>query len=217
MRLRKDRQRIDKVRSRSFCRESRRPTDATPVSHDPAITTVFDAQESMPATPERSTRDFARFLGRTLVFVSILLFLLSGYVAFADYWIQTQWTKAEATVLSGEIRQSSSGSTNRPGTAGSYSKMYYFYCVVSYPVAGEIRQSDLNSPASAYRIDAQGWASKWSPNQHISILYKSSDLGRIRLAYNPTEITATGTLRVAFCFLAPGILLILISRSDRNS
>jgi hypothetical protein len=190
------------------------------MSRDSAVTTLSGPQESASTMPSssagRAWKDFARFLGRALVSFSILLFLLSGYVAFAQHWIQTQWTKSEATVLSGEIRQRSSGSTSRPGSAGTSSKLYYFHCVVSYPIAGETRQSELNSPASAHRIDAQVWGSTWSPRQRVAVLYKPSNPQEIRMAYNPAEITATGTLRVAFYILAPGLLLIWLSRSNRH-
>jgi hypothetical protein len=144
----------------------------------------------------------------------MLLFLLSGYLAFTHYWIQTRWTKSEATALSGEIRQFSSGSTSSKGS-GTSSKSYFFHCTVTYPVAGEIRQSQLDSPPSPYRMDAQVWAASWSPGQHIAILYKPSNPSKIRLVDNPAELTAMGSLRVALYFFIPGTLLILTSRSDR--
>jgi hypothetical protein len=83
-------------------------------------------------------------------------------------------------------------------------------------VAGETRQSELDSPASAYSIDAQAWAGSWSRGRHIAILYKPSDPSKIRLADNSAELTAMGSLRVAFYFLVPGMLLILTSRSERG-
>ena len=150
---------------------------------------------------------FGRFLGRVLLFFSMFFFLSTGYLAFAHYWILTHWTKAEATVLSGELRQLSSGSRK----SGS-SRSYFFHCTVSYPVADETRQSQLDSPASPYRLDAQVWAARLSPGQHIAILYKSSDQADIRLLDNPAEATAVGSLRVALYFFAPGILLVLTSR-----
>lgn len=196
-----------------------RAMDATPVSKDPAITTLFGSPQSATASPDaspgRALRDFGRFLGRALVAVSMFLFLLSGYLAFAHYWIQTQWTKSEATVLSGEIRQLASLSTRGPGSAVTSSKSYFFHCTVTYPAAGEILQSQLDSPGSPYRIDAQVWAASWSQGQHIAILYKPSNPSKIRLADNPAELTAMGSLRVALYFLIPGTLLILTSRSGR--
>ena len=161
-------------------------------------------------------RNFGRFLGRALVAFSMLLFLLSGYLAFAHYWIQTQWTKSEATVLSGELSQFSSGSTSGTGSAGHSSSSYFFHCTVSYSVAGETRQSQLDSPPSPYRLDAQVWAASWSPGQHIAIRYEDSDPSKIRLDNNPAEITAMGSLRVALYFFIPGTLLILTSRSERS-
>jgi len=146
-----------------------------------------------------------------LVAFSMLLFLLSGYLAFNRYWIRTRWTKAEATALSGEIRQLS---TSRIGS-GTSSKSYFFHCTVRYPVAGEIRQSQLDSPPSPYRMDAQMWAAGWSPDRHIAIVYKPSNPSEIRLVDNPAELTAMGSLRMALYLFIPGTLLILTSRSGR--
>lgn len=193
--------------------------DAIPVSHEPAITTLFGPRRSARVTPaasaESTLRNFGRFMGRALVFCSMLLFLLSGYLAFAHYWIQTRWATSEATVMSGELRQRSTGSTGTLRTGGTASKSYFFHCIVSYPVRGETRQSELDSPASSYGMDAQAWAGSWSRGQHIAILYKPSDPGKIRLADNPAELTAMGSLQVAFYFLVPGMLLVLTSRSER--
>jgi hypothetical protein len=188
------------------------------VSNDPAITTFVGTRKSARAIPELSAgsawADFGRFLGRALVLLSMLLLLLSGYLAFAHYWIQTHWTKSEATVLSGEFRQFSSGSTSSLGS-GTSSKSYFYHCTVSYPAEGETRQSELDSPAAPYRIDAQAWAGSWSQGQHIAIRYKPSNPSKIRLADNPSELTARGSLRVAFYFFVPGVVLILTSSSER--
>jgi hypothetical protein len=192
--------------------------DATPVSNEPAITTLFLPRKSASLAPEPSPgsvlRNFGRFLGRVLVFFSVLIFLLSGYVAFADYWIQTRWTKSDATVLSIELSERSSGSTSRPGHGGTSSKSYFLHCTVSYPVAGETRRSELDSPGSGYRIDAQVWAATLSPGQHIAIRYLPSNPSKIRLADNPADATAMGSLRVGLYLFVPGILLILASRSE---
>jgi hypothetical protein len=169
-------------------------------------------------TPElcgrRAWTDFGRFLGRVLLFCSMLIFLASGYLAFAHYWIQARWTRSQATVLSGELRQRSTGSTSTLRSGGTFSHSYFFHCSVSYPVADETRQSELDSPASPYRMDGQIWAANWSRGQHIAILYKSSNPSNIRLVDNPSELTAVGSLRVAFYFLVPGMLLILTLRSE---
>jgi uncharacterized protein DUF3592 len=154
-------------------------------------------------------------VGRALVFFSMLLFLLSGYLAFHHYWFQTRWTKSEATVLSGEVLQFSSGSTSGTGSAGHSSKSYFFHCTVSYWVAGETRQSQLDSPSSPYGMDAEVWASNWSPGRHVVIRYKDSNPNKIRLDDNPSEIAAMGSLRVALYFLIPGALLIMTSRPDQ--
>ena len=189
-----------------------RANDPTPVSNDPTITSLFGPRKPDRAAPQPSPgsagRNFARFLGRALVAFSMLLFLLSGYLAFAHYWIQTQWTKSEATVLSGELRQFSSGSTGRTGHSSS---SYFFHCTVSYSVAGETRQSQLDSPGSPYRMDAQVWAASWSPGRHIAIRYEDSNPSKVRLDDNPSEITAMDSLRMAFYFFLPGMLLILTS------
>jgi hypothetical protein len=188
------------------------------VSNDPTITIQCGPRKSDWATPETSAgnawANFGRFLGRALLFFAVLLLLLSGYLSFAHNWIQRQWAKSDATVLSGEVRERSSGSTSTLRSGGRFSNSHFFHCTVSYPVESETRQSELDSPASPHRMDAQVWASTWSPGQHIAILYNPSNPSEIRLADNPSEVTAMGSLRVAFYFLVPGILLILTSRKE---
>jgi hypothetical protein len=151
-------------------------------------------------------------MGRAVVFFSMFLLLLSGYLAFAHYWIQTRWTKSEATVLNGELRQRSSGSMSLPRSAGTSSNVYFFRCTVSYLVAGETRQSQLDSPGSTYRMDAQVWAASWSQGRHIAVLYQPSNPSEIRLLDDPAELTAMSSLRAAFYIGIPGMLLILLSR-----
>ena len=191
--------------------------DATYVSNDPAITTLFGPRHSARVTSEPSAgtalRNFGRFLGRALVFFSLPLFLLSGYAAIARYWIRTGWMKSEATVLNGEFRELSSGSTNKRGS-GTFSKSYFYHCTVSYPVAGETWRSQLDSPPSPYQLDAQAWAGSWSQG-HIAIRYLPSNPSKIRLADNPSEVTAMGALRVAFYVFVSGMLLMLISKTTR--
>lgn len=192
--------------------------NATPVSNDSAITTLFGPRRSPQVTPAPSAgsqwRSFARFLGCALVFFSMLPLLSSGYVVFAHYWIQTQWTESDATALGGEIRRLSTGPTTRSHGSSGSSHSYLFHCRVSYPVDVETLQSELDSPPSPYRIDAQVWAGTWSPGQHIAIRYQASNPTKIRMADNPAEITAAGSLRVALYFLIPGMLLILTSRPE---
>ena len=167
------------------------------------------------APSETQLRQFSRFLGRVLVALSILCFALSGYLGFADYWFLTHWTRAEATALGGEIRQgsSASGGASR-GQGGSSSNSYYFHCTVSYMAAGTTLQSQLDSPASAYRVDAQVWGASLAPGQKVDILYQSANPSRIRLANNPAEITLTGSIEAAFLFLVPGLLLVFASRPE---
>jgi len=151
------------------------------------------------------------------MFFSMLFLLLSGYLAFAHYWIHTQWTQSEATVLSREFRQRSSGSTTSThGSVGTSSKEYFFRCAVSYRVAGETRESQLDSPGSTYRMDAEAWAAHLSPGQRVAIFYKPSDPSKIRLVDNPAEATASGSLKVALYLFVPGMLFILTSRSERS-
>jgi len=164
-------------------------------------------------SPGTQLRTFSRFVGRVLVLLSILCFALGGYLGFAHYWLLTHWTKADATVLNGELRQGSSGSTARLGSgAVESSSVYFFHCTVSYSVAGETLHSELDSPVSAHRIDAEVWGAQMSPGRTIDILYKSSNPQRIRLANNPAEITLFGTIKGAFCFLVTGLLLRLASQ-----
>jgi len=164
---------------------------------------------------ETQLRQFSRFLGRMLVGLSILCFALSGYLGLAHYWFLTHWTRAKGTALNGEIRQRSfgSGGTSR-GQGGSSSNSYYFHCTVSYMAAGTTLQSQLDSPSSAYRIDAQVWGASLAPGQKVDILYQSANPSRIRLAKNPAEITLTGSIEAAFMFLAPGLLLVFASRPE---
>jgi len=180
--------------------------DTTAVSNDPTITTLFGPRKSgraiSPPFLGSAGRSLGRFVGRALVFLSMFLFLLSGYLAFAHYWIQTQWTKTEATVLSGEIRKRSSGSTTGSRSTGTSSHFYYFHCTVSYPVAGEILRAELDSPGSPYRIDAQVWGGSWSPGQHIGIRYKPTNPTKIRMVDNPAEATAMGLVTSSVLFLS---------------
>jgi len=156
------------------------------------------------ASPATQLRAFSRFLGRVLVCFSILCFTLSGYLGFVHHWLFTHWTKAEAIVLNGEMQQLSSGSSGTGRLLGSSSKSFFFHCTVSYTVGGKSLRSQLNSPYSPYRIDAQ---TSLSPGQSVEILYESGNPSHIRLANNPFEITVTGSIKAALLFLLPGLLL----------
>jgi len=190
----------------------------TRVADEPLIT-LF----SRPGTPNRANaehassatqlRSFSRFLGRVLVCLSILCFTSSGYLGFVHYWLLTHWTKAEAIVLSGEIRQHSFASSGTGSGLGRSSTSFFFHCTVSYAVGGKALQSQLDSPTSPYRIDAQA---SLSPGQSVDILYESDNPSHIRLANNPAEITVTGSVKAALLFLVPGLLLAFASR-PRNS
>ena len=196
------------------------PIERIPVSHQPEITTLFGppkwAGKAGQPSVGTSLRNFGRFVGRALMFFSMIIFLLSGYLAFNHHWFKTHWIKSDATVLTGELRQLSSGSSMGTGTTGHSSPSYFFHCTVSYSVAGKTRQSQLDSPFSPHLLDAQVWASTWSPGQHIDIRYQDSNPSRIFLDDDPSAITAIGSLRFAFYFLIPGILLMRISRPERS-
>ena len=141
--------------------------------------------------------------------MSILCFTLSGYLEFTHYWFLTHWTRAEGIVVSGEIQQHSSGARN----SGRSSNLHFVHGTVSYEVAGKTLQSQLDSPASAYRIDAQA---SLSPGQSVDILYESANPSRIRLANNPAEVTLAGSIKAALLFLIPGLLLAFASRPRRG-
>jgi hypothetical protein len=113
-------------------------------------------------------------------------------------------------VLSGDFRQNSlTGVENgRPE--------HFYHCTVSYVVAGETRQYELNSPSSQSRIDAEVWAARWSRGQRVAILYKNSDPSRVLLADNPAELTTLGVLKLALCLFIPGMLLLAASHSERS-
>lgn len=150
-------------------------------------------------------RQFSRFLGRVFVGASILCFALSGYLGFAHYWFLTHWTKTEAMALNGEIRQRSGGRS---------SSSYFYRCTVFYMAAGTTLRSQLDSPGSAHRIDAQVWGASLAPGQKVDILYQSANPNHIRLANNPAEITMTGSIKAALFLLVPGLLLVLTSRPE---
>lgn len=188
------------------------------MSDQSLITLSFRPRTSNGAMAERSRyesdlRSFSRFLGRVLVCLSIFCFILGGYIGFAHYWFLTRWTKAEGTVLSGEIRQGSSGARSTSGgQGGSSSNSYFFDCTVSYMAAGKTLQSQLDSPSSAHRIDAQVWGASLAPGQRVDILYKTTNPNRIRLANNPAEVRVTGVTEAAFLFLVSWLLLGFVSR-----
>ena len=148
-----------------------------------------------------------------LVFLSILCFTSSGYLGFVHYWLLTHWTKAEAIVLSGEIQQHSFASSGTGSGLGRSSTSFFFHCTVTYTVAGKTLQSQLDSPASPYRIDAQA---SLSPGQSVDILYEAANPSHIRLANNPAEITVTGSIKAALLFLIPGLLLTFVSRTGNS-
>lgn len=80
-------------------------------------------------------------------------------------------------------------------------------------MAGKTLPSQLDSPASPDRIDAQA---SLSPGQSVNILYESANPSRIRLANSPAEVTLAGSIKAALLFLIPGLLLAFASRPRRG-
>jgi hypothetical protein len=161
---------------------------------------------------ENSWRQFWRLGADALLLFSLFFFLVGGYLAFAHYWVLTRWTKTEATVLSGTMRESSFTA----GSNGASFRMYFHQVTISYPVAGDTRQAELDSPSSRYPLDAAVWAARWSSGQRIAIFYKNSDPARVLLADNPAEATPWGALKWALCLFAPGLSIRLASRSGQG-
>lgn len=103
--------------------------------------------------------------------MSILCFTLSGYLKFTHYWFLTDYARA-------------GGDRGHPRDPAAFIRdkklrlvFQSAFCpqdglLVSYVVAGKTLQSQLDSPASAYRIDAQA---SLSPSQSVDILYESAN------------------------------------------
>ena len=218
----------------------------------PEITTLFGppktVDETQPSPPDERFAITRKSLGKTLVILAALPFLWGVYVAAYHYWHPpTLWTHANATVLDGKIQMTRnicdagwhSGTSGTSGASIPKCDYYVFRFGVSYFVAGETQQSQLDSPLFTHKGEAEAWASHLTPGHPLAIIYDPLDAGRVRRAddpppgqyaggpsigYYPVGITgpevviesATGPLEVAFCFLVPGLLLIASSRSERR-
>jgi len=141
--------------------------------------------------------------------------LLSGYLGFAQYWLQTQWIKTNAEVLSRQDYDQRSVQATRLSRGATM--FYGVRYTVSFPANGETRHSQLDfGPAFPSKLDAQIWAAHFQPGQQIPILYRPSDPARIRFAgdYPSSYATASATLNLAVWLLGLGFLAILAARSD---
>lgn len=192
------------------------------MSYDPAVTTLFGPRESdargapLGNRPRRSLpfEINRRSLGRTLVFFAILLFLLSAYLEAAHYWRMTQWTQANAIVLGGEFheKQSHCGPSFKVPC-----EEYSFRTTVSYLVAGEARESQIDSPPFYHKIEAVMWASHFPRGRQLAVVYKPADPSAVRLVDEPSPfLNALGVLKAGLCLFVPGVLLILAWRSERS-
>jgi hypothetical protein len=216
----------------------------------PEITTLFGppktADQMEPSPPDERFAITRKSLGKTLVILAALPFLWGVYVAAYHYWHPpTLWTHTDATVLDGKVQMTRnicppgwhSGTTLRDMVPKC--DYYVFRFDVSYFVAGETQQSQLDSPLFTHKGEAEAWASRVTSGHQLAVIYDPLEAGRVRRAddlppgqyaggpsigYFPVGLTgpevviesATGPLGVAFCFLVPGILLLISSRSERR-
>jgi hypothetical protein len=203
------------------------------------------ADQTEPSPPDERFAITRKSLGKTLVVLAALPFLWGVYVAAYHYWHPpTPWTHTNATVLDGKVQMTRNicpaGWHSRTFRDSLPNCDYYvFRFSVSYLVAGETQQSKLDSPRFIQKREAEAWASQLTPGHPLAVIYDRSDAGRVRRAddpppghyatgpsigYYPVGIggpevvieSATGPLCAAFCLLAPGILLIASSRSERR-
>ncbi|MGA2423052.1 MAG: hypothetical protein ABSG07_03535 [Terriglobales bacterium] len=198
-----------------------------------------------PPPPDQRFAITRKSLGKTLVILAIFPLLWSAYVGAYHYQHPpTLWTRTNATVLDGKIQMKRDICPPgwHPAIAAhaiAQCDFYVFRFGVSYLVAGAAHQSMIDSPLFTYKREAENWASQFTPGGQLAITYDPSDTGRVRRAddpppgqyaagpsigYYPLGIggpevvvdSAAGPLKVAFCLLAPGILLLLSSRSERR-
>lgn len=189
------------------------------MAHESELTTLFGPEPSL-KTPDPGPSAVPavialRFFGTLLILFGTFFLLLSGYLGFAQYWLQTQWIKTDAEVLS---RQDYEERSVRVVKVNRGTTMFYgVRCTVSFPANGETRHSQLDfGPAFPSKLNAQIWEAHFQPGQQIPILYKASDPARIRFAgdYPSSYATASGTFKLAAWLLVPGLLAIVAARSD---
>ncbi len=189
------------------------------MAHESELTTLFGPEPSLktldPGPSAVPSVVALRFFGVLLILSGTFFLLLSGYLVFAQYWLQTQWIKTDAKVLSRQDYDQRSVQAARLSRGATI--FYGVRCSVSFPANGEIRHSQLDfGPAFPSKLDAQIWAGHCQPGQQIPVLYKPSDPARIRFAgdYPSSYATAAGTLKLAAWLLVPGLLAIMAARSD---
>lgn len=163
-------------------------------------------------TPAQKWATARRFLGTILLLFSCLCLLLSAILGVAHYVKMTHWTRVEATVISGKFRHQNSdcGVATTPMPCDQY----YFTFTVSYPVAGEVRESQIESLPFRRLTDVMNWANLFPPGHRLQIAYNPSNPGVISLVEEPAPLTgALGVLKFALCLLIPGVVLILSARA----
>jgi hypothetical protein len=189
------------------------------VANNSEIITLFGRRTPlMPVDPTPSPTapgTTLRALGQALLIFAGLFLLLSGYLGFVQYLLQTQWIKTSAEVRGGQIYEQVHDSSKR-----GVSRFYGFRCTVSFPVPGGARQSQLDfGPISTSKVDAEVWAARFPPDSQVSVLYQPSDAAWVRFAGDPppSYATASGALKLAGCLLVAGLLAFMTSKSELSS
>jgi len=175
-------------------------------------TTLFGPRPSLASaepTPVKAM-SIVGGLGRILISIAALLVLLSAYLGFVQYWLQTHWIETNAQVVSVQIYASSRTWPNHAA------KLFYgVRSTVSFPVDGKLRESQIDSgPTFAARIDAEVWASDFRPGGQVPILYQPPDGARVRPAVDSRDVTMSGCLRWSGCVFLAGLLAILASKQN---
>jgi hypothetical protein len=139
------------------------------------------------------------------MYFAVFFLLLGSYMELTEYWIHAHWTRADARVLSVRVYESVARVGERGNSPRNGSR-----CEVSYAVAGAQRQSEIDSGvAFTSTADAGSCAARFPFGRRISILYKPSDPGVVRLDGEapPTYVTAARILQLAVFFLLAGLLV----------
>jgi Protein of unknown function (DUF3592) len=187
-----------------------------PVANNAEIITLFGRRP--PLVPVDSTqsstapRATLRTLGHALLIFAGFFLILSGYLGFVDYLLQTRWIKTAAEVRGGQIYEDVHRSAKR-----GVETFYGFRCTVSFPVAGEARQSQLDfGGVFASKMDAEIWAARFPPGSQIPVFYQPRDASLVRFAADPppSYATVSGTLKLAACMLVTGLLACMASKSE---
>jgi hypothetical protein len=184
-------------------------------------------------------------VGKTLIVLAMFPLLWSAYVGVYHYrHPMTLWTRADATVLDGQIQIQrdicpAGWHPAGPGPTIPHCDYYIYRFGVSYFVAGAAHQSKIGSPLFTHKREAEDWALQLKPGRQLAIIYDPLEADRVRRANDPSPSqyavepsinyyplglggpvdvidSGAGPLKVAFCLLLPGILLLLSSRSERE-